>query len=298
MFIALIIVTILLIICLLVLVSDRLEKKSLERQLELVLKEFSTALVKSKSMNYKKNILVDQINELIIKLDTIKSDYRRILMNQKMMISSLAHDFRTPLTSVLGYLQLLKVTSDESKQSYYLSIVENRAKDLAELIEGFYQLSLLDSDEYVLNVEPLNPNCLLQNQIALYYEDLKRVFDSVAITIEEDHLLVSSDQKSLNRIFSNLIKNSLVHGKNSFVIETWHDEHSCYIVFKNQVSENADIDVDRIFARLYQVNHPANSNSSGLGLNIAKELSNRLKHTLTAKIEGNWLSFELILERK
>src|SRR5699024_4362767 len=98
-------------------------------------------------------------------------------------------DFRTPLTSMLGYLQMLDKTR-LSRDKRYLMIIQERTQLISKLIDEFYFLSLLEADDYQLHLEELNPVVLIQEQLAQYYEELSEHFEQVQIDLTDEKISI------------------------------------------------------------------------------------------------------------
>lgn len=273
-----------------------LNKKHLHRtisHLKRIVAGKSHSLLKQSGQSKQQDVLIKEVNVLIEKLNETTMHYERILDQNKQMVSSISHDFRTPLTSMLGYIQILKNDALSAKEENYLAIVEERTRMLSNLVEEFYTLSILDSNEYNIKMEYLNPILLVQEQIALYYNELNRTFNSVEINIEEEKLFIESSSVDLKRIVDNLIKNAFTHGIQYFKIVVIKDEKYLKMIFENEVKEPDLIDPDRLFERLYRVDPTRKSGSTGLGLSISKKLSEKLGLELDAELKERVLSFTL-----
>lgn len=273
-----------------------LNKEHLRRtisHLKKILSGQSYSLLKQSGQMKQQDVLIKEINGLIETLNETTMRYERIMDQNKQMVSSISHDFRTPLTSMLGYIQILKDKSTEANEERYLAIVEERTRMLSNLVEEFYTLSILDSNEYNTNVECVNPILLVQEQVALYYNELDRTFDSVEINIEEEKVFIESSPVDLKRIVDNLIKNAFTHGVHFFKIDTIKADKSLKFVFENKVREPELIDSNRLFERLYRVDQTRKSGSTGLGLSIAQLLAQRLGLELSVELRGETLIFSL-----
>lgn len=274
------------------------EIRSINTQLAFIIEQYANAPLKMVSANKVCKELVDSINQFLILHTKLQEIYKKTDQQNRLMISSISHDFRTPLTSILGYIQILQDTEDPLLKASYLSIVEKRIESLSLLIEDFYALSLLESDEYPVKLEPVNPSLLLTEQIALYYHELNQTFNQVTITVSESKLTIMSDQTILQRILSNLIKNAIIHGVNTLFINYQENETNVIISFGNELAERDQINLERIFERTYRNDKSRHLSSTGLGLSITKQLSQLMGYQVNVAKENQIIVFKLIIPIK
>jgi sensor histidine kinase len=275
------------------------EQKRLAYQIEKNSKFESTGLVKKDSFFLGK-ALIDSINILIVEHHRQKKEYEETRQNFKSMVTTISHDFRTPLTSISGYVQILL---DDDEVSYenrqkYLKIIESRAISLSSLIEDFYTVSSIDSLDYPYNLTTLSLSEILRAQIAAYYVELEKRYSTIEVDIVESPCYMISDRTSLQRIFSNLIKNALSYGIDKIRISLKEDENSYKIEFSNSLYENADKNIaDKIFERNYSVNWASSSKSTGLGLSIAKSMTEKMGGSIGAEVIDDMLVFSIEFEK-
>ena len=275
------------------------EQKRLAYQIEKNSKFESTGLVKKDSFFLGK-ALIDSINILIVEHHRQKKEYEETRQNFKSMVTTISHDFRTPLTSISGYVQILL---DDDEVSYenrqkYLKIIESRAISLSSLIEDFYTVSSIDSLDYPYNLTTISLSEILRAQIAAYYVELEKRYSTIEVDIVESPCYMISDRTSLQRIFSNLIKNALSYGIDKIRISLKEDENSYKIEFSNSLYENADKNIaNKIFERNYSVNWASSSKSTGLGLSIAKSMTEKMGGSIGAEVIDDMLVFSIEFEK-
>ena len=275
------------------------EQKRLAYQIEKNSKFESTGLVKKDSFFLGK-ALIDSINILIVEHHRQKKEYEETRQNFKSMVTTISHDFRTPLTSISGYVQILL---DDDEVSYenrqkYLKIIESRAISLSSLIEDFYTVSSIDSLDYPYNLTTISLSEILRAQIATYYVELEKRYSTIEVDIVESPCYMISDRTSLQRIFSNLIKNALSYGIDTIRISLKENESSYKIGFANSLYENADKNIaNKIFERNYSVNWASSSKSTGLGLSIAKSMTEKMDGSIGAEVIDNMLVFSIEFEK-
>lgn len=239
--------------------------------------------------------VVIEINQLIELLNEKTINFEQVMQENKRMVTSISHDFRTPLTSMLGYIQMLKKEVYTANEEKYVTIIEERTRTLNHLVEEFYTLSILDSNEYKPPIQQVNPILLVQEQLATYYDELEKSFDSIEVSIAEEALFIQTSLNDFKRIIGNILKNAFQYGTGTFQAETVLDNNKLSFIFKNEVDHPEKIKVDRLFERLYRVDESRQSSSSGLGLSIAKKLAEQLRMHLDAELKGKTLAFTLTI---
>ena len=275
------------------------EQKRLAYQIEKNSKFESTGLVKKDSFFLGK-ALIDSINILIVEHHRQKKEYEETRQNFKSMVTTISHDFRTPLTSISGYVQILLDDDDVSYENRqkYLKIIESRVISLSSLIKDFYTVSSIDSLDYPYNLTTISLSEILRAQIAAYYVELEKRYSTIEVDIVESPCYMISDRTSLQRIFSNLIKNALSYGIDKIRISLKEDENSYKIEFSNSLYENADKNIaDKIFERNYSVNWASSSKSTGLGLSIAKSMTEKMGGSIGAEVLDDMLVFTIEFEK-
>lgn len=229
------------------------------------------------------NILNIKINRLIEKLQRVNDDNKKSEQSRKKMISNISHDLRTPLTSMLGYLELmlddrnLQInTLSEMKKEEYIRIIYNKGNNLYDLMEEFFQISKLDSNDIRLETKKVNISEIVRENIISFFNEIQKFNIEPKINIPEEDIYVLSDEKVLNRIFSNLINNALKHGTKATIIgiNLKYDQKNIFIdIYDNGVGipEN---EINYVFDRLYTVekSRSLKVKGSGLGLTIVKKL--------------------------
>lgn len=210
-------------------------------------------------------------------------------------ISNMSHDLRTPLTSIMGYLQMIKSEkSSEADKKEYMDIVEKRTKSLQQLISSFYDLSRMEGNEYNFNYKKVNLSSILCENIAVFYNDFRNNNIEPIIEIDENVKDIISDDGAINRIFSNLITNMIKHGEN-FVKITLKQENDMIITeFTNKATGLTAENVDKLFDRFYTVDNSRSDRNTGLGLYITKILVEKLGYNIIAQLDNEILKIKII----
>lgn len=230
--------------------------------------------------------LLTAINALLDLREQEEGDYRRQERAIRQQIANISHDLRTPLTSILGYLQLLEgegLTAEERRE--YLAIVQGRAKALQSMIVSFYDLSRLEGGEYPLSREHVDLYHVLSELVAEFYND----FEGFNMTVElrEGLPSVTADPAGVLRVFTNLIRNAMEHGRSRMSILLYQEGDEVVSVFANDAPGLTPEDVEHVFDRFFTADKMRTGQSTGLGLAIVKALVERMGHTVSAELEGD-----------
>ncbi len=238
--------------------------------------------------------LVLQINKTIDDRRKIEEKHRELDLELRQAIANMSHDLRTPLTSIMGYIQLLQDPniSNEDKEEY-LGIIEKRSAVLKELISSFYDLSRLQANEYNLEIEKVNISTILCELIAAFYDEISKKGFEPIIDMDENIPLIYGDKKAINRIFTNMIQNILKHSKGQVRISL--KKYDDYIIteFSNDAPDIDADDAKRIFERFFTGDRMRTGQNTGLGLAITKILVERQGHEIIAEKIDNVLSIKI-----
>ena len=244
--------------------------------------------IKTKSVDKDVENLVQSINLIFDSKQKVVSEKKKSEDELRASITNMSHDLRTPLTSIMGYLQMIKSEkSSETDKKEYMDIVEKRTKSLQQLISSFYDLSRIEGNEYKFNYKKVNLSNILCENIALFYNDFINNHIEPVIEIEEGIKEIISDESAITRIFSNLIGNMIKHGEN-FVKITLKQENDMIITeFINKATGLTEENVDKLFDRFYTVDNSRSNKNTGLGLYITRILVEKLGHNIKANLKGD-----------
>lgn len=253
------------------------------------------ANIKTKSVDKDIENLVESINLIFDSRQKIVAEKNKNEEKIRQSISNMSHDLRTPLTSIMGYLQMIKSEkSSEADKKEYMDIVEKRTKSLQQLISSFYDLSRMEGNEYNFNYKKVNLSSILCENIAVFYNDFRNNNIEPIIEIDENVKDIISDDGAINRIFSNLIINMIKHGEN-FVKITLRQENDVIITeFINKATRLTQENVDKLFDRFYTVDNSRSDKNTGLGLYITRIMVEKLGHSISSKIDNGYLKIEII----
>lgn len=205
-------------------------------------------------------------------------------------IANISHDLRTPLTSIMGYIQLIKDenTTQEERQKY-LEIIERRADSLHDLITSFYELSIIDCRENKFELKALNLSSILCSNIASFYNDFINKNIEPIIDIDNNTPYIIADENVVNRVFSNLINNMLKHGEDKVIITLRKEKDGILTEFANAAPSLKQEDMEHIFDRFYTADSTRGGNNTGLGLYIVKTLVEQSGNKVQALLSDKML---------
>ena len=271
--------------------TQRKALRAAAAQLKVLESGDSTARVRLAVPNRSAEALLEQVNRLLELRRQDQSVWREREQSLRRQIANVSHDLRTPLTSILGYLQLLEDESlGEEERREYLAVVESRARALQSLITGFYDLSRLEGGEFPLNREPVNLHASLSGLLAAFYGDFTEKGFDMTVELEERLPPVLADSGGVLRVFTNLIRNALDHGRGKMTVKLYRDGDTVVSLFANQTDELAEEDLPHIFDRFFTSDKMRTGRNTGLGLAIVKALAEQMGCRVEADLRDGYFS--------
>lgn len=209
-------------------------------------------------------------------------------------IANMCHDLRTPLTSIMGYIQLIDEGKLTKEQRFkYMDIVKKRTSRLQDLITNFYELSRVESGDYKFNLQCVNLSDILCETIALFYNDFTKNHIEPHININGNVASIITDEKAVMRIFSNLINNMIKHGEKNVSVSLRKETDYIVTEFSNNAPNLKDADVKHIFDRTFTADSTRSNENTGLGLSITKALVEQLGHKIEAELCDSVLTISI-----
>lgn len=230
-------------------------------------------------------------------LDTYHKKESYYIVNEKNLqdtIIGLSHDIRTPLTSLDGYLQLMDKTEDIKEKDKYMKIMRNRIESLNSILDQLFTFVKIQSEDYKIELEEVDLSEIILQTLFSYYEDFKFLNIEPKINIEENNYKIYSNKEVLERIFQNIYKNILKHGKSPVTISLKKENNKIIFESKNMIEENVKISEKDIFKQFYKASNSRSGSSTGLGLSISKGLIEKLGGKINVEIKKQF--FTLIVE--
>lgn len=232
--------------------------------------------------------LADSINKELRTLRKVRLRYTQGDAELKAAVTNISHDLRTPLTTICGYLDVMRDMEKPQKIDEYLSIIDERAKLLGQLTEELFRYSVILSQNSAEETEDIFINQALAESVSGYYAVLKGHDITPQISITERKIVRRLNKTALSRIFSNLLNNAVKYSDGDLEISL-SDEG--VIVFANTAKGLSPVQVERLFDRFYTVETARNS--TGLGLSISRALAEQMGGTISADYKDNKLYIRL-----
>lgn len=233
--------------------------------------------------------LVAQINRLLENQRKVKVDYRRSEISSKKMLSNISHDIKTPMTVILGYLEIMRLNS--SGENEMLLKVEQKAQRVMELINQFFTLAKLEAGDTQITISKIDVCEACRENVLDFYELLTQKEFQVQVDIPEEAVFVRGNKDALQRILFNLISNVVRYGSDGKYIGMFlrSDEKYIYI---DVVDKGKGIErgfAQNVFERLFTMEDSRNREiqGNGLGLTIAQNLAHQLGGKITLESEPN-----------
>lgn len=258
--------------------------KGIQAKLEKISEKLSDILEKDsdeKVMVFTNNkVLMNlsgQINRLLLNRQKIKADYRKQELSAKKMLANISHDIKTPLTVILGYLEMMRM---ENKDDESLQKVESKANQVLELMNRFFTLAKLESGDADIQLEKININELCRENVLGFYRLLLQKEFAVEISIPEKDFFVQGDKEGLDRILSNLLSNAVRYGSGGKYLGFFlrEEENFVYIDIADKGKGIEKASAASVFERLYTAEDSRSSRiqGNGLGLTIARSLARQM----------------------
>ena len=245
----------------------------------------------------------DELGYLSNTLNYMADEMRQSDQFQKNFISNVSHDFRSPLTSIKGYVEaILDGTIPHEIQDKYLNIILFETSRLTKLTQGMLQLNDLDAKAYMLNIRDFDLNPLIKNTAASFEGTCRDRHISIELLLSSPQEYVSADMEKIQQVMYNLIDNAIkFSGKNSTItIETTSKNELVFVSVKDQGSGIPQKDLGKIWTRFYKqdLSRGKDRTGTGLGLSIVKEIINTHKQNINViSTEGVGTEFIFTLAR-
>lgn len=208
----------------------------------------------------------------------------------KNSVTNVSHDLRTPLTAICGYIELLEREEKTKEAEKYLDIIKKRAEFMVKLTEELFGYSVIMSENGGKTTSYTDVKNVLEESIASFYEALMARNIVPVINLTKEKVIRNLDSHALSRVFSNLLNNAVKYSDGDLEISLFENGE---IVFANTASKLDVVEVEKLFDRFYTVETA--KNSTGLGLSIAKTLTEQMRGEISAKYKDGKLYIKIIL---
>ena len=219
-----------------------------------------------------------QINRLLIDRQKIRADFKREEISSKKMLANISHDIKTPLTVILGYLEIMRLNHADNEM---LKKVETKANQVMNLINQFFTLAKLESGDTNINLGKVNINEICRENVLEFYDILLQKDFDVDLFIPETAIFVQGEKEALQRILYNLLSNVIRYGSDGKYLGVFlrQDKSNVYIDVVDKGKGIEQEFASNVFDRLYTMEDSRNREiqGNGLGLTIAKNLARQLE---------------------
>lgn len=230
--------------------------------------------------------LLMSINHLLNHNQKLLADHAQNEEAIRKMVSNISHDLKTPLTVVVGYLEILKEhESVKQEMAKEAAAAHHKAIELLGLINEFFDLAKLESGDKEIKLDKINLNEICKKSILEFHPILRKQDWTVSITIPEEPIHVIGNEEALNRILRNLLSNAIKYGSDGRTIglTVKYDRSFASIEVWDKGKGIQEASKEKVFERLYTLEDSRNKfyQGSGLGLTITKRLVESLEGTIS-----------------
>ena len=203
----------------------------------------------------------------------------------KESVTNVSHDLRTPLTAICGYLDLLETEEMNADGRRYLAVIRERTETMRRMTEELLQYSVVTADRSALSLTPVRMNDVLAESLAGFYAALCAKGITPEIRMAEETVVRMLHAESLRRVFDNILQNAVRYAVRDLYV-TLSEEGT--VTFANHAPEMSPVQVERLFDRFYTVETARST--TGLGLSIARQLTERMHGKIDADYENGILT--------
>ena len=283
-----VVLSILVITLVLRVVTTNIEIRNIIRDLEDITEKDTNILLTTSSGDKSIKSLVDSLNKELKKLLSIKREYSKGVFDVKNSAENIAHDIRTPLTVIKGYVDLLEEEDLSEEGKKCLEIIKGRTRYMKEMTDELF-LSLSMKSRGVLSLSDIDAKSVLEEALVSFYNEFKKKGMTPSIITPNDKVILKADSKALYRVYSNIISNALKYGEGEFNVQM--DEKG-NITFSNYAPKMDSVEANKLLDRYYTISDA--KASSGIGLSISNEILQEMGGELKVRLDNKRLYISII----
>ena len=273
--------------------------------MKLNIRHFSRELEKMKDSGYRQPVKVSDFDrdivELAVKVNEhtdiqrrLGAEYEESKKQLGTVISGISHDFRTPLTASLGYLQMIEKSGELSgKNAEYLAVAMQKNRSLKELSDEFFELTKIENGGEEPDISEVNLSNVLTEALLEQHSWIAQRNISAGIEVA-DGIVIRTDRRYLTRILDNLMSNAQKYAADSFSAVLERDGDRIRLRVSNTLEDAEAVDADRVFEPFYRMD-ARTAGGSGLGLYVVKLLCERLGWNVSASISSDVFTVEILI---
>lgn len=266
------------------LLSIRLSLKEIQRDMPEKLKTDTNTLLTVSTGDSQVRQLAAFLNQELRELTKERRRLQSGDLELKEAITNISHDLRTPLTAISGYLDLLEQEELSTQTQQYVTVIRERTRAMTAMTEELFRYSMVTSENKTLKLEPVDVGSVLEQSLAAFYAVFTEHGIVPQIDLPETKVVRLLNQTALLRIFHNLLNNVLRYSDGDLSVSLHPEGEIC---FSNRAASLNAVAVDKLFHRFYTVETARKS--TGLGLSIARTLTQRIGGTIHAEFHDGRL---------
>ena len=213
------------------------------------------------------------------------------------LITNVSHDIKTPITSIINYVDLLgKENIESEKVNEYLEVLNRQSLRLKKLVEDIIEAAKITTGNINLNMEEVDAKVLLDQSIGEFAERLKEKQIEVVVSSSEEKMMLLADNRYLWRVFDNIMSNIVKYAKadTRAYVDLKKEDDKLRFIFRNTSREQLNITPDELMERFVRGDKSRYTDGNGLGLSIASSLTKAMGGSMNLTIDGDF--FKVILE--
>ncbi|MFX3631484.1 MAG: sensor histidine kinase [Candidatus Pristimantibacillus sp.] len=249
-------------------------------------------------------LLLVQLNRLLDDNQSISAQYRTTERSMKKMLANFSHDLKTPLTVVLGYVEMIQGSRsiDPQERERLLQLIHNKTLEIIKMMNGFFDLARLEAGDTDIPLSRVHINELCRRSLLSFYEMIQASGFQVDVIIPEDPIYAVGNEEALERVLSNLMSNAIQYGIDGkrIGISVNCDEQQVRIDISDCGKGISASKQELVFERMYTLEESRNKafQGSGLGLTITKRLVEGMGGEITlTSIPFDKTTFTVALKR-
>lgn len=249
-------------------------------------------------------IMAENLNKMMGEISMLMENEREVERSKNQLITNVAHDLRTPLTSIIGYMELLVNGNNikEDTKVKYLKVVYNKSLRLQKLIEDLFGFTKLNYGKIAMNVGKVDIVKLMAQLLDEFYPNFMDNNLEYSLETTDSQVIIEADGNLLARLFDNLINNAIKYGKDGkkVAVSIIKEEDIVHVAVTNYGKVIPKEDLDKLFNKFYRVEQSRSSNTggTGLGLAIAKNIAMMHAGDIMVQSDLNGTIFDVTLNLK
>ena len=248
------------------------------KKLQKILHENSGEKILTHTDNDELKQLLTMINRLLAEKQRVLVTHIQLEESMRKMLSNVSHDLKTPLTVILGYIEMLEIspTLQEEERQQLLMKLHTKTEEVLKIIHTFFDLAKIEAGDLQYPISKVNINEICRKNILSFYDYITAKNLSIQIDIPEIDLYAFGNEEAIDRVLNNLLSNALTHGADGKKIGLGirSDDTHIYIDVWDNGKGIDEYHIARVFERTYTMDDARNKSfqNSGLGLTITKRL--------------------------